>query len=142
MALAVLAVGASWGQLPGLGAADPFAAPVAPGFSAPSPLRLRFKVEGYSPSEPLAKPESIAYDARRDVLYLADTGRGRIIGLNRQGVARFQITSPLLARPSSLAVEGSGNLLALDGETGRIHRFDPQGKPAGMLELPARKSVV
>ncbi|HEY6004431.1 MAG TPA: NHL repeat-containing protein [Anaeromyxobacter sp.] len=88
----------------------------------------------------LDAPEGVAC-AEGGKLVVADTGGGRLLVYAwRDGQLRGgeEIKLPQLPYPTRVQMDGSGNLLALDGRLRRIARLDAGGRFAGYLDLRPR----
>lgn len=99
-------------------------------------------------------PQDLFVDARGD-LYVADTGRARILKLSPRGEVLLEIRHPSLPSPVGLFVdERDGGILAADGATHTVLRFDRHGAllrsyppptsdvlPEGYLYSPTRVLV-
>jgi hypothetical protein len=105
-------------------------------------------------------PSQVAYDPQRQLVYVADTGHGRVVRVDpstatpgaempifeplqasgmMDGAAVTTLVAPgVLQMPSGLALAGNV-LYALDNATGRIHTFDLEGVAQKVLDtgLPA-----
>jgi len=73
-------------------------------------------------------------------LYVADTGNHRVQKLNTQGEEIAILTGdgeePFVA-PVAVEVDREGNLWVLDGETGWLYSFDPDGEPVRRIGGPS-----
>jgi hypothetical protein len=105
-------------------------------------------------------PSHAVYDAKRKLVYVADTGHGRIISVDpstatdggaitvyeelqgsgaKDGATVVELVPPgVLEKPSGLALQGD-KLLLTDNATSRIYSFDMTGKQQSVLDtgLPA-----
>jgi DNA-binding beta-propeller fold protein YncE len=105
--------------------------------TAVSDLRPTYTLRGYSPADHFSGPEGIAIDARNRILYVADTGKGRVVGFSLQGLPKFVITVPGVSAPRDLAVDGAGHLYVADKEAPTIVSVDAQGKALQTIDLTA-----
>lgn len=116
---------------------SPFSArAVGPGLGpATSELRPTYTLRGYSPADHFTSPEGIAIDPRNRILYIADTGKGRVVGFNLQGLPKFTRTVPGISAPRDLAVDGAGHLFVADKEAPTIVSIDADGKTLQTIDL-------
>jgi DNA-binding beta-propeller fold protein YncE len=98
-------------------------------------LRPAYTLRGYSPSDRFSAPEGIAIDARHRILYVADTGKGRVVGFSLQGLPKFLLKPDGVSAPRDLAVDEQGRLYVADKETPTITVLDAQGKTVRKLDL-------
>jgi sugar lactone lactonase YvrE len=103
--------------------------------TAPSDLRPTYTLRGYSPADRFSGPEGIAIDARNRILYVADTGKGRVVGFSLQGLPKFVITVPGISAPRDLVVDSAGHLFVADKEAPTIVSVDAQGKTLQTIDL-------
>ena len=69
-------------------------------------------------------PRGLAIDAAGSI-YVADTGRGRVVKLSREGQLQGEFhAGGQLAQPVSVAVGRDGSLYVIDGETARLSVID------------------
>jgi sugar lactone lactonase YvrE len=95
----------------------------------------------------LSSPSGIVVDTAGDV-YVVDTGNGRIVEVNAQGVASvLAITglSPALSSPNGIAIDGSGNLYVADTGNNRVVEITAAGAGSvistGSVTLSSPKGV-
>ena len=74
----------------------------------------------------LRSPSGLSFDAGAGVLYVSDTGGGRVLGVNLAlpAPSPFLVASGL-ASPEGVAVDHDGTVLVVEGDTGRLFRVDP-----------------
>jgi serine/threonine protein kinase/class 3 adenylate cyclase/sugar lactone lactonase YvrE len=72
-------------------------------------------------------PGAVAVDRKGNV-YVADTGRGRVVELSHAGHPFAQLGPKLVGAPQSLATDRQGDLYVLDATHDRVRRFSPTGK--------------
>jgi sugar lactone lactonase YvrE len=78
--------------------------------------------------EGLRSPSGLAFDRASGVLYVSDTGGGRVLAVNLSQPAPSPfLVATGLAAPEGVAVDGDGTVLVVEGDTGRLHRVDPDG---------------
>ena len=79
----------------------------------------------------LCEPGYLALDAGRDRLYVADRLRHGVFVFDRQGAVLDFLKGVPAA--SGLAVGKDGTLFAASSLDGRLHRFDPEGRPLEVI---------
>ena len=83
----------------------------------------------------LRSPSGLAFDPVSGVLYVSDTGGGRVLAVNLSMPAPSPfLVATGLASPEGLAVDSDGTVLVVEGDTGRLYRVDPD---AGRRRLVA-----
>jgi len=100
-----------------------------------SDLRLTLTLHGYSPSDRFSAPEGIAIDPRNRLLYIADTGKGRVIGFSLQGLPKFALKLTGVLAPRDMAVDEKGRVFIADKEAPTIVAVDSQGKTVLRIDL-------
>jgi len=84
--------------------------------------------------ELFVSPVGLAYDARRQWLYVADSGLNRVFVLDRKGrLLGTRVPKQGFARPGGLALDDSGRLYVTDAVAGRIEIFSSEGESVGQL---------
>jgi len=107
-----------------------------PALAATAPdLRPTYTLRGYSPADRFSSPEGIAIDSRNRILYIADTGKGRVVGFSLQGLPKFVLKPEGISTPRDLAVDDRGRLYVADKEAPTIVVMDAQGKTVRTLDL-------
>ena len=94
----------------------------------------------------LRSPSGLAFDPSTGIVYVSDTGNGRVLAVNpampppgspcllpRSGGKCLPVASGL-ASPEGIALDRDGTVLIVEGDTGRLHRVDPK---TGRRELIA-----
>ncbi len=102
---------------------------------APLELRGEYILRGYSPADYFSSPEGIAIDAHNRLLYVADTGKGRVVGFNLQGLPKFVLRPEGITAPKDLVVDEKGRLFIADKELPIIVVVDAQGKTLSKIDL-------
>ncbi len=102
---------------------------------APAELRPTYTLRGYRPADRFSAPEGLALDPRHRILYVADTGKGRVVGFSLQGLPKFVLTPAGITAPKSLAVDARGHLFIADKEAPTVVVVDAQGKTVRTLDL-------
>ena len=74
--------------------------------------------------EGLQSPSGLAFDSGQGVVYVSDTGAGRILAIAASGAPTAVATN--LNHPEGLAVARDGTLLVVEGDDGRLMRLDPR----------------
>lgn len=86
---------------------------------------------------PFAEPRGLAYDARADEVWVADTRNGVVGVFTSDGVPLFtSARSAAVKEPSRLAVAGPGTLYLLDTDRSAVKVLDYRGRVTGTLSLP------
>jgi sugar lactone lactonase YvrE len=88
----------------------------------------------------LRSPSGLAFDAASGVLYVSDTGGGRVLGVNLSmpAPAPFLVATGL-AGPEGVALDRDGRVLVVEGDTGRLFRVDSGGRRRTVASgLPTR----
>jgi sugar lactone lactonase YvrE len=76
----------------------------------------------------LHSPSGLAFDPASGVLYVSDTGGGRVLAVNLSTPAPSPfLVATGLASPEGVTVDGDGTVLVVEGDTGRLFRVDPDG---------------
>jgi glucose/arabinose dehydrogenase len=89
----------------------------------------------------LRSPSGLAFDRGSGVLYVSDTGGGRVLAVNLSMPAPSPfLVATGLAGPEGVAVDGDGTVLVVEGDTGRLYRVDPNGGSRRLVAsgLPTR----
>jgi sugar lactone lactonase YvrE len=77
----------------------------------------------------LRSPSGLAFDRGSGILYVSDTGGGRVLGVNLSMPAPTPfLVATGLAGPEGVAVDGDGRVLVVEGGTGRLFRVDGGGR--------------
>jgi sugar lactone lactonase YvrE len=77
----------------------------------------------------LRSPSGLAFDRGSGVLYVSDTGGGRVVGVNLSMPAPSPfLVATGLADPEGVAVDGDGRVLVVEGGTGRLFRVEDGGR--------------
>ncbi|MDQ1489299.1 MAG: hypothetical protein QOJ23_1813 [Actinomycetota bacterium] len=77
----------------------------------------------------LRSPSGLAFDRGSGVLYVSDTGGGRVVGVNLSLPAPSPfLVATGLADPEGVAVDGNGRVLVVEGATGRLFRVEDGGR--------------
>ncbi len=71
----------------------------------------------------LSSPEDMIIDKQSNRIYIADTGKGRVIATDMQGEVTAVIGDGVLKQPTGLAV-GGGNLFVCDKENKLVYIYD------------------
>lgn len=100
-------------------------------------FRPRYQIAGYAPGDRFSGPEGIVVDESNRVIYVADTGNGRVVGLSLQGVPKFQLKLEGIPFPRCLATDPAGQLFVSDRDEPLIAVVDTQGKMVRKLDLSA-----
>jgi sugar lactone lactonase YvrE len=75
----------------------------------------------------LRSPSGLAFDPDTGVAYVADTGGGRVLGVNLSLPAPSPfLVATGLAGPEGVAVDRDKTVLIIEGDTGRLFRVDPR----------------
>jgi sugar lactone lactonase YvrE len=75
----------------------------------------------------LRSPSGLSFDPGAGVLYVSDTGGGRVLGVNLALPAPSPfLVATGLASPEGVAVDHDGTVLVVEGDTGRLFRVDPR----------------
>ena len=98
-------------------------------------LRPAYVLIGYAPADRFSNPRGVALDERNRILYVADTGKGRVVGFSLQGLPKFTLTIDGISAPYDLAVDDHGQLYISDKETPTLRVVDAQGKTVGSIDL-------
>ena len=77
----------------------------------------------------LRSPSGLAFDRGSGVLYVSDTGGGRVLAVNLSMPAPSPfLVATGLAGPEGVAVDGEGRVLIVEGDTGRLFRVAASGR--------------
>jgi sugar lactone lactonase YvrE len=77
----------------------------------------------------LRSPSGLAFDRGSGILYVSDTGGGRVLGVNLSMPAPTPfLVATGVAGPEGVAVDGDGRVLVVEGGTGRLFRIDGGGQ--------------
>jgi sugar lactone lactonase YvrE len=77
----------------------------------------------------LRSPSGLAFDRGSGVLYVSDTGGGRVVGVNLSLPAPSPfLVATGLADPEGVALDGDGRVLVVEGGTGRLFRVEDGGR--------------
>jgi sugar lactone lactonase YvrE len=74
----------------------------------------------------LRSPSGLAVDEQRGVVYVSDTGGGRVLSVAVGGGNPTAVASDLHG-PEGVAVDRDGTLLVVEGDAGRLVRLGPGG---------------
>ncbi|HEV7536262.1 MAG TPA: SMP-30/gluconolactonase/LRE family protein, partial [Acidimicrobiia bacterium] len=77
----------------------------------------------------LRSPSGLTFDRASGVLYVSDTGSGRVLAVNLSmpAPAPFLVATGL-AGPEGVAVDLDGRVLVVEGDTGRLFRVTASGR--------------
>jgi sugar lactone lactonase YvrE len=75
--------------------------------------------------EGLQSPSGLAFDRDGNVVYVSDTGAGRVLAIGSAGGATTVASG--LNHPEGVAVDRDGTLLVVEGDDGRLMRLDLRG---------------
>lgn len=118
-------------------------------------LNYVYAATGYSASQRFARPSGAFYDAVRGELYVADTGNGQIVILDKRGIGvakiRHFVVDPKsgdrhVGEPRSVAVRKNRDLLVVDNLCSYLDVLDSSGNflqkvwPADLVGKP-RSSI-
>lgn len=109
--------------------------------------RLVSSQDGYLPQYSITKVGEYEFKNaadlfidKNDMMYIADTGNGRILLCTKSGELRSVIGKGILKAPSGIFVDGEGNIYAADPRLQKVMVFSPGGevireyiKPEGPL---------
>jgi len=92
-------------------------------------------VRSYSDRQPFNNPTGIYLDAKRDEIYLADSGNGQISVFDMEGTSLFSfhhwVTGStgerILGNPTDIVVLGNGDIIVSDGKADYLEIFDFRG---------------
>jgi sugar lactone lactonase YvrE len=92
----------------------------------------------------LRSPSGLAFDRTSGVLYVSDTGGGRVLAVNLSMPAPSPfLVATGLAGPEGLAVDGEGRVLVVEGDTGRLFRVTASGRREFVASgLPTRTAGI
>ncbi|MDQ1517174.1 MAG: hypothetical protein QOE80_3004 [Actinomycetota bacterium] len=77
----------------------------------------------------LRSPSGLAFDRGSGVLYVSDTGGGRVVGVNLSAPSPSPfLVATGLAGPEGVAVDAAGRVLVVEGATGRLFRVEDGGR--------------
>jgi sugar lactone lactonase YvrE len=77
----------------------------------------------------LRSPSGLAYDGPSRTVYVSDTGGGRVLAVNLAMPAPSPVlVATGLAGPEGVAVGPDGQVLVVEGDTGRLFRVGPGGQ--------------
>ena len=79
----------------------------------------------------LSSPLGVALSPSGDVIYVADTGAGRIMRFSSSGRALGRLGSVALARPVAVAVAPNGAVYVADAGLARVFELSPSGALLG-----------
>jgi DNA-binding beta-propeller fold protein YncE len=96
-------------------------------FGEAGEARFEFGLYGSAPGS-FMDPWGLAFDARRDRLYVADSGNARVQVFDRLGVSLASWPLEEGSRPAGLAVDDAGRVWVADPGTNRILAFDHEGR--------------
>ena len=84
---------------------------------------------GSTPLDPFRRPGALVADRARGILIIADTGRHRLVGFDRNWRSRGSIVldEQNVTEPSALALDARGRMFVLDRNSGRIEVMDARG---------------
>jgi sugar lactone lactonase YvrE len=76
----------------------------------------------------LRSPSGLAFNPGERTVYVSDTGGGRVLGVHLALPAPSPfLVATGLAGPEGVAVDGNGDVLVVEGDTGTLHRVNPNG---------------
>jgi sugar lactone lactonase YvrE len=93
----------------------------------------------------LRSPSGLAFDPGERTVYVSDTGGGRVLGVNLAMPAPSPfLVATGLAGPEGVAVDRNGDVLVVEGDTGRLHRVNPNGGRRWLVAsgLPTRTTGI
>ncbi|MCL5103076.1 MAG: NHL repeat-containing protein [Armatimonadetes bacterium] len=99
-------------------------------------LSYSFAAYGFSSSQRFSKPSGVFYDASRGELYVADTGNGQIVILDKKGIGIAKIPHSVIdaasgdrrpGEPRSVAVRKNGDILVADNQCSYLDVLDFRG---------------
>lgn len=81
----------------------------------------------------LVRPVAVAFDARRERLYVADADAGSVVAFDARGTRLFAIgavgeQAGQFNHPTHLALDPDGQLFVTDALNFRVQMFDPEGR--------------
>lgn len=87
-----------------------------------------FSVNGFEYDTLMTEPVSIAVDARKGRIYVADAKADRILVLSLQGIPQKAVGKGNVKSPVSLAVDKAGNLYIAESDSSQIKIIDSKGE--------------
>jgi len=108
-----------------------------PPASAQVRTRFLYATYGFSPAQRFSRPSGMFYHSPREELYVADTGNGQIVILDRKGtpVAKIPhlVKKPnsddrIKGEPRSVAVRPNGDILVVDNLCSYVDVLDFRGR--------------
>lgn len=99
-------------------------------------LNYLFAVYGYSSAQRFSKPSGVFYDTNRGELYVADTGNGQIVILDKKGIPVAKIPHSVMdaasgdrhpGEPRSIVVCKNGDILVVDNLCSYLDVLDFRG---------------
>ncbi|MHB9035813.1 MAG: NHL repeat-containing protein [Armatimonadota bacterium] len=105
-------------------------------------MNYLFAAYGYSSSQRFLKPGGLFYDTNRGELYVADTGNGQIVILDKKGMPLARIPHSLAdpstgdrkkGEPRSIVVRKNGDILVVDNQCNYVDVLDPSGRSVEKL---------
>jgi DNA-binding beta-propeller fold protein YncE len=104
-------------------------------------LRPTYTLRGYTPADHFSSPEGIAVDERNRIVYVADTGKGRVVAFSFQGLPKFVLEVAGISAPRDLVVDEKGRLFVADKDAPIVRAVDAQGKTVLKMDLTGASMV-
>lgn len=117
-------------------------------------LSYKFAAYGYSASQRFSRPSGLFYDSDRSELYVADSGNGQIVILDKKGMPVNRIPHSVVdqssgdrrtGEPRSIVVRKNGDIVIADNLCNYLEVLDFHGRsvqklwPAELVGLPRSK---
>lgn len=118
------------------------------------PMKYLFVSYGYSSAQHFSKPSGLFYEAKRGELYVADSGNGQIVILDKKGMSVAKIPHSVIdaakgnrfrGEPRGVVVQKTGDILVVDNLCNYVDVLDYQGHsvrqiwPADLIGQPRTK---
>ncbi|HEY3414358.1 MAG TPA: NHL repeat-containing protein [Armatimonadota bacterium] len=118
------------------------------------PMRYLYASYGFSSVQRFSRPSGLFYDSKRSELYVADSGHGQIVILDKKGMPIIKIPHYVVdpvtgnrnpGEPKGVVVQKNGDILIIDNQCTYLDVLDFQGRsvrkvwPAELLGQPKGK---
>ncbi|MFQ6098354.1 MAG: NHL repeat-containing protein, partial [Armatimonadota bacterium] len=105
--------------------------------------RHEFTVSGYGPRRRFASPQAVCYDAKRERIWVADTGASRLVAFRKSGVPLYRLRrlvsdgkgGRMPGEPCAVVVDQRGRLIVCDRLSDRIYYLDFNGYETSVIDV-------